>query len=366
MIRWLGRLAQSFLMSVDPERAHDLAIQVLRSGFYPRYRIPRDERLCISALGLDFANPLGMAAGFDKSAEVFDELSRFGFGFVEVGTLTPCPQGGNPKPRVFRLPSDGAVINRYGFNNDGHAAALERLKARRSGGILGVNVGANKDAQDRIADYVAGVETFAEMADYLTVNVSSPNTPGLRDLQGDREMEALLARVAETRAAMADRLGHSTPVLLKIAPDLDVEAPERIAEAVLRHGFDGLIVSNTTVSRDGLADNATAKETGGLSGRSLFDRSTALLGRMRVLVGPDLPLIGVGGVDSAATAYEKMRAGATLVQLYTGLVYGGFDLVSAMLHELAAITRREQLATIGDATGQDAEAWAARWQEVYT
>ncbi len=356
MIRGLTSLAQPFLTAMDAERAHGLAILALKTGLVPRPRGADDPRLAVRLWDIDFPNPVGMAPGFDKNGEVPDALVSAGFGFAEIGTVTPRPQAGNPRPRVFRLPADRAVINRLGFNNDGHAAVLGRVRARRGTGVLGINVGANKDSADRAADYVAGVKAFAAHASYLTANISSPNTPGLRDLQHAAALDDLLARVVEARDAETEAVGRRVPVFLKIAPDLDEVALDDIAGAVTRRGIDGVIVSNTTLSRDGLVD-PNAREDGGVSGRPLFRRSTAVLARMHLRL-PGTPLIGVGGIDSGAAAYDKIRAGARLVQLYTGLVYEGLELVDAIKRDLANRLRRDGLGHVGEAVGKDAGAWA--------
>ena len=317
-----------FLFAIDAEQAHRAALCALSAGLYPRAPAS-DPRLKRRLLGLEFPNPLGLAAGFDKNAAVPDAALALGFGFVEVGTVTPRPQAGNPGPRIFRIPESRAVINRLGFNNEGHDAVYARLVRRdRGAGIVGVNLGANKDSPDRIADYVLGVRRFAGIADYLTINISSPNTPGLRDLQ---EKEALARLLGET---VAER--GSTPLLVKIAPDLDDEALGAVVETVLASGIDGMIVSNTTLSRDGVADPKLAAEAGGLSGRPLFAPSTRMLARVRALAGAKLVLIGVGGVDSAVTARQKIAAGADLVQLYTAMVYDGPGLPGRIVRDLAA------------------------------
>jgi len=353
----LSDLAVAALRQLDPERAHGATIALLKTGLAPSRRHSPESRLAQRIAGLDFPNPLGIAAGFDKNAEVPDAMLRLGFAFAEVGTLTPRPQQGNPRPRVFRIEPAGAVVNRLGFNNAGHAAALARLRARRArGGIVGVNIGANKDSADRAADYVLGVESFAPVASYFTVNVSSPNTPGLRDLQGRAALDALLARVLAARDAAARRV----PVFVKIAPDVDEAGLADIAEVVTARGVDGLVVSNTTLGRPGLAGLAHAAETGGLSGRPLFHRATVVLAKMRRLVGPDLPIIGVGGVDSAAAAFEKIAAGANLLQLYTALVFRGLGLVDEILTGLPQRLAREGLPGIADAVGLRTDAWAAR------
>jgi dihydroorotate dehydrogenase len=350
-----GALIRPVLFRIDPETAHGLSLKVLASGLSPSVRPDRDPRLARKLFGLDFANPLGLAAGLDKNGEVADAVMALGFGFVEIGTVTPKPQAGNPKPRLFRLVEDRAIINRLGFNNQGHAAARERFRARKTNrGIIGVNIGANKDSADRIADYVAGIEAFADCASYFTVNVSSPNTPGLRDLQGKAALDELLGRVIEVRDAQARRV----PVLIKIAPDVDTAGLADIAEVVLSRKIDGVIVTNTTISRPKLIDTSTATETGGLSGRPLFRMSTIALARFRKLVGPDLPLIGAGGVDSPEAAFAKIAAGADLVQLYTALVYEGPGLPGAILAGLSRILDRRGIPSIRDAVGIETEKWA--------
>ena len=272
--------------------------------------------------GLKFRNPLGMAAGFDKDARVWAPLLATGFGFVEVGTLTPKAQDGNPSPRIFRSARDAAIINRLGFNNEGQAAALPRLLARRSG-VVGVNIGAGRDSEDRIGDYVSGIATMSAVADYLTINISSPNTPGLRDLQAPEVLAALLGRVQEARGKAEKR----PPLLVKLAPDIaDADLPA-IVGVIEANGVDGIVVSNTTLARDGLKDRSFAAESGGLSGRPLFVRATRMLARIYQLTEGRLPLIGVGGIDSGAAALAKIEAGASLLQLYTGLVFEGPKLI---------------------------------------
>lgn len=320
-------LIRPLLFRMDPEAAHQRTLAALR--ILPIPPAPADPAsLGVKAFGLDFPNRVGVAAGFDKNGEAVDPLFRLGFGFVEIGSVTPRPQEGNPRPRLFRLPADEGVINRFGFNNQGHAAVLARLKARKGTGILGVNVGANKDSEDKAADYAAGIAAFAAIASYFTLNVSSPNTPGLRNLQKREALDELLARVVEVRDTIALK-GPRRPLLLKIAPDLTMAELDDIVDRALAHRLDGMIVSNTTIARpDSLKEKAVAKETGGLSGMPLFELSTQVLAETAKRVAGRFPLIGVGGIHSAKTAQAKLDAGATLVQLYSSLVYKGPGLVS--------------------------------------
>ena len=347
MIGGVERIGQKLLFAFDPETAHGLSIAALKAGSGFCRAPARDTRLKVKAAGLTFPNPLGMAAGYDKNAEVPDALIGLGFGYAEVGTVTPLPQAGNPKPRIFRLTQDHAVINRLGFNNEGHARCVARLQARTDGrGIVGVNIGANKDSSDRVADYRLGVERFASLASYLTVNISSPNTPGLRALQAREALAELLDAVTEARAVSDAASNKHTPLFLKIAPDLGETELDDVAAQVLAKKIDGVIVSNTTLSRHGLASSHSV-EAGGLSGRPLFARSTAVLARMRRRLGPEVVLVGVGGVTCAETAAEKIRAGADLVQLYTGMIYDGPALPARIVRGLSAIVQREGVASIG-------------------
>ena len=356
----LDTLGRRGLFLFDPETAHGLSIAALKSGLVPACGARADERLSRTIAGVRFPNPVGMAAGYDKNAEVPDQLLKLGFGFAEVGTLTPLAQAGNPKPRMFRLERDRAVINRLGFNNGGHAAALERLSARASStGVVGVNIGANKDSEDRIADYVTGIRTFCRVATYFTANISSPNTPGLRDLQARDSLAKLLSAVLSARDACAAESGRRVPVFLKIAPDLTPEGMDDIAAEVLLHPLDGLIVSNTTLSREGLTDPQKG-EAGGLSGTPLFERSTAVLAAIRKRVGPDLPIIGVGGISSAETALEKIRAGADLVQLYSCMVYEGPSLPGRIVSGLSRLLDRERVSDIGALRDTRTDYWAAK------
>ncbi|MGH6762971.1 MAG: quinone-dependent dihydroorotate dehydrogenase [Phyllobacterium sp.] len=353
----LGRKA---LFLMDPEDAHGLSLKALKTGMVPGCAT-EDPALSVTVAGLTFPNPVGMAAGFDKNAEVPDALLKLGFGFTEVGTLTPRPQSGNPKPRIFRLVEDRAVINRLGFNNKGHDAALALLNARQgAGGIVGVNIGANKDAEDRIADYVTGIFRFYAVASYFTANISSPNTPGLRDLQARDSLKALLDRVLNARDSEAAKQGVTKPVFLKIAPDLTEEGLDDIAAEVSASRLDGLIVSNTTLSRTGIATTRNASEAGGLSGTPLFERSTIVLAKMRQRLGAQLPIIGVGGIDDAESALTKIRAGADLVQLYTGMIYRGPGITAEITRGLSAKVKAAGVSGIGALRDRDTAAWAAK------
>jgi len=336
-----------------------MAIQGLR--FLPPLRPrPDDAKLAVRAFGLNFPNPVGMAAGFDKSAEVPDALLRLGFGFVEIGSVTPKPQSGNPRPRLFRLERDEAVINRMGFNNDGADVVLRRLAARAHlPGIVGVNVGANKDSPDRVADYVSLIETFAPVASYFTVNVSSPNTPGLRNLQQAASLDDLLAKVIDARERVREKAGDS-PVLLKIAPDLTLNELDDVVHVARSRRVDGMIVANTTLARpSSLREQERAKEQGGLSGRPLFRLSTRMVAETYVRVEGAFPLIGVGGVDSGGAALTKIRAGASLIQLYSSLVYKGLGLVETIKADLVSTMLRTGRDSLAEIVGADAAAITA-------
>src|SRR5277367_1018818 len=350
----LAKVAGPVLKRLPAETAHRAAINGLKIA--PPAQAPAsDPRLSVEVLGLKFPNPIGLAAGFDKNAEVPGAMLRLGFGFVEVGTLTPRPQTGNARPRLFRLREDAAVINRYGFNNEGFERARARL-ARRPAGLIGVNLGANKDAADRVEDYALGVRTFAALADYLTINVSSPNTPGLRDLQRREALDDLIARVVDAR----DKTEPHRPLMLKIAPDLDARGLEDIVATALAHRLDGLIVSNTTIARPASLSSRNRAESGGLSGRPLFEPSTRLLARAYLLAGGAMPLIGCGGVEDARTALIKIEAGANLVQLYTGLALKGAGVVEEILDGLERAVEERGVARIGELVGARASAWAER------
>ena len=339
-------LLRPILFNLDPERAHEMSLLAARSLPSMRRQPGEDPVLKTSVAGLNFPSPLGLAAGYDKNAEAPDGLFSLGFGFVEVGTLTPRPQDGNPRPRLFRLEEDRAVINRMGFNNGGQQAALARLSRRKRTGVLGVNIGANKDSEDRIADYVAGVRAMAGVADYLTINISSPNTPGLRALQDKTALQELLYRVVAARGL------DIPPIFLKVAPDLEPADIDDIAAVAIEQRVDGLIVSNTTISRPRL-NSAHRKESGGLSGEPLKALALQRLRDFRAATGGRLPLIGVGGIGDAADAYARIRAGASLVQLYSALVYEGPGLVRRIAHGLKTLLERDGFANVAAAVGTE-------------
>lgn len=349
----LADLTRDSLLKMDPETAHGATITALRLGLAPVQERADPPELKTALAGLELSNPIGMAAGFDKNGEVPRPLSAMGFGMVEVGTVTPRPQSGNAKPRLFRVPGAEGVINRMGFNNDGHEAVFERLRDVRIASALGVNIGANKDSPDFVADYVQGVARFAEIADYLTVNISSPNTPGLRDLQQSEALKRLLDAVLKARSKANIRV----PLFLKLAPDLEQRAMDDIAEVIADTDLDGLIVSNTTLSRDAVAGMENAKEAGGLSGKPLFGLATQRLAQMRQRTS--LPIIGVGGIHSAESALAKFEAGANAVQLYSALVFGGLDLLDRIKAGLSAAVRRAGKRNISEMVGTRTKGWAA-------
>ena len=354
MIRAFDALSLPLLRWLDPEDAHRLAVQGLR--WLPPLRLgPDDAKLAVRAFGLNFPNPVGMAAGFDKSAEAPDALLRLGFGFVEIGSVTPKPQAGNPRPRLFRLERDQAIINRMGFNNDGEQVVLRRMANRAHlGGIVGVNIGANKDSEDRVADYVRLIESFAPVASYFTVNVSSPNTPGLRNLQQASALDELLAKVIDARERVRQNAGES-PVLLKIAPDLTLNELDDIVQVARARRVDGMIVGNTTISRSpSLREQNRAREAGGLSGRPLFRLSTRMVAETYVRAEVAFPLIGVGGIDSGGAALTKIRAGASLIQLYSSLIYKGLGLIDDIKRDLASTLLRTGRDSLDEIVGADA------------
>ena len=346
------RAGLALLRRMDPETAHGLALRALQAGAAPLPGLVTSDRLRCELAGLRLANPVGLAAGFDKNAVALHPLSRAGFGFVEVGAVTPRPQPGNPRPRLFRLPEDAAVINRFGFNNDGMEAVTARLERRPRDMVLGLNLGANKDSADRAGDFAAVLARCGRWLDFATVNVSSPNTERLRDLQGAEALAALLDRVIEART----RLDRPLPLFLKIAPDLTDAELADIAAVAREAGIDGIVATNTTLARDGLR-SAHAAQAGGLSGKPLFRRSTQVLARLSRLTGGAMPLIGVGGIGSAEDAYAKIRAGASAVQLYTGLVYEGLSLGARIAEGLDALLARDGFASVAEAVGTARGEW---------
>lgn len=340
------------LHRMQPERAHDLSLWALRQGLVPLPGKPfTTPRLKTRIAGFDLPNPLGLAAGYDKNARAIGPLMKAGFGFLEVGAATPLPQPGNPKPRLFRLTQDRAIINRFGFNNEGVADIAARLAARPQGVPVGLNIGANKTSTDRAADFAQVVAQAGEAADFLTVNVSSPNTEKLRDLQGPQALAALLDGVMQAR----DSLNRQPPIFIKIAPDLDDGALTDLADVALNARVDAIIATNTTLSRDGIHDTH-AHEAGGLSGAPLFERSTRVLARLYRLTQGQIPLVGVGGIASADDAWQKLRAGATALQIYSALIYGGFSLVGQILEGLDARLQREGI-TLEELSGSGFQDW---------
>lgn len=360
----LSTLATRLLRSLPPETAHAAALTALEAGVYPRSYQPDDQALGVTVAGLAFPNPVGLAAGFDKDARVPDAVLRMGCGFAEVGTVTPLPQAGNPRPRVFRLPEDGGLINRLGFNNGGHAQAFQRLTARRDSGIVGVNIGANRDATDRAADYAQGIATFSDVAQYFMVNISSPNTPGLRDLQTTVLLDALLSRVFAARDKAVEAGQPRRPVFVKLSPDSPADDLAATLAQLVRHKVDGIAIGNTTLAREGLFHTPPSSprrmEAGGLSGRPLFQRSTVLLARVYRALEGKIPLIGIGGIESGETALAKIEAGASLIQLYTGLIYKGPALIGEIKSHLRAAVGRMGAPSISALVGTKSTLWAAQ------
>ena len=340
------------LRCIDPEMAHGLALKALQMGLASSTGPVTSDRLRTQIAGLKLPNPIGLAAGFDKNATVLAPLSRSGFGFIEVGAATPRPQAGNPKPRLFRLARDKAAINRFGFNNDGMDAIADRLAMRPKSGVIGLNLGANKDSTDRPDDFARVLLRCGPHVDFVTVNVSSPNTEKLRDLQGKAALSALLAQVTQAR----DTLDAPLPVFLKIAPDLDQDELADVADVAVKSGIDAIIATNTTLARDGL-HGAHKDQTGGLSGAPLFDRSTRVLARLSQLTGGEMPLIGVCGIGSAEQAYAKICAGASVVQLYTALVYQGLSLATEIAKGVDRLLTRDGFANVADAVGCKRSEW---------
>ena len=345
----LERAGLALLRRLEPERAHGLALRALRAGLGPRSGPVTSARLRTRLAGIDLPNPVGIAAGFDKNAVAIAPILAAGPAFLEVGAVTPLPQPGNPRPRLFRLSESRAVINRFGFNNDGMETVAARLAKARGAGVVGVNLGANKDTKDRLADYAMLLRRLYELGDFFTVNVSSPNTERLRDLQGREALDRLLDGVMGARREL--RL-QRRPVFLKIAPDLHDAELADVADLALRHHLDGIVATNTTTVRAGLAGRQ-AEETGGLSGQPLFARSTEVLATLRRLTGGRVPLIGVGGIGSAEQAYAKIRAGATAVQLYTALVFEGLGLAGRIAEGLDRLLERDGFGTVAEAVGAD-------------
>lgn len=342
-------LAKPLIHALSPELAHNAALRALNAGLVRAPRSASYESLSQTLWNLPFANPVGMAAGFDKNAESVNPLLHQGFGFVEVGTCTPRPQEGNAKPRLYRLPKQKAVINRMGFNNKGAAVFVENLKRREAAGVVGANIGKNKTSDDAVADYVSMVEAVAPFSDYITINISSPNTTGLRDLQEKSALEALLSALCEAR----DKAGEKPPLLLKIAPDLSLEQLDDVVDTVLSHPIEGMIVSNTTIARPDSIPQKYHNEAGGLSGQPLFERSTECLRETAKRVEGKIPLVGVGGISNAEQAYAKIKAGASLVQIYSAFVYEGFGLVRKINQGLDALLAADGYSHISEAIGVD-------------
>jgi dihydroorotate dehydrogenase len=353
----LYRFARPFLHSLDPESAHRATIMALKSGFAGEVRIKPQPVLATSVWGIDFPTPVGLAAGFDKDAEVMDAMLGLGFGFVEAGTVTPRPQPGNPKPRLFRLDEDQGVINRFGFNSKGLDNFVGNLKTRRARkdvkGIVGANVGKNRDTTDAASDYATGIEAVCRHADYLVCNISSPNTPGLRSLQAREQIRDLIVRVLEARAKAAVGMEKVPPMLAKVGPDLNEQEMSDIAEVALETGIDGLIVGNTTIDRPDTLKSRYSKEAGGLSGPPLLAKATACLSRMYALTGGKLPIVGCGGIVSGQDAYAKIRAGASLVQVYSALVFHGPDLIRSITLDLGQCLRMDGFRSVAEAVGAD-------------
>ncbi|WP_170572660.1 quinone-dependent dihydroorotate dehydrogenase [Ruegeria atlantica] len=346
------KLGLAILHKMDPETAHGMSIKALKAGLAPMPGPVTSPRLKTQVAGIDLPNPVGLAAGFDKNGEVLTPLSRTGFGFVEVGAVTPRPQPGNPKPRLFRLTEDKAAINRFGFNNEGMEAMARRLAHRPKNAVIGLNLGANKDSDDRSGDFAKVLTHCAAHLDFATVNVSSPNTEKLRDLQGKAALSALLGGVIEAR----NELTRPIPIFLKIAPDLTEAELQDIADVAQETGVDAVIATNTTLSRDGLR-SSHKDETGGLSGAPLFEKSTRVVARLSQLTEGNIPLIGVGGISSAEQAYAKICAGASAVQLYTALVYGGISLVTEIAKGLDELLARDGFNSVAQAVGSKREDW---------
>ena len=346
------KVALRLLSNLDPEKAHNLAMRALKFGIIPKTQGSQAKSLELSVAGLNFKNPLGLAAGFDKNAEAIKPLLKFGFGFIEVGAVTPLAQTGNPKPRLFRLKEDNAIINRFGFNNDGMHEVSKRLSKRPSNGIVGLNLGANKNSADRISDFATVFRECSEFIDFATVNVSSPNTDNLRELQSDKELRKLLNGVI----AGQDSLKTKVPVFLKIAPDLEKEELKNIALVAIDTRIDGIIAANTTISRNNLKSNYQ-HEKGGLSGAPIFEMSTRVLAQLYSITEGKIPLIGVGGVFTGEQLFQKIQAGASLVQIYSALIYSGFSVTNKILRELDISLRQNGFKNVKDAVGTGVNKW---------
>jgi len=346
----IADFASRLIALLPPEAAHNLTVNMMASAIAPQIKIVHNQRLSIDVAGLKFPNPVGLAAGFDKNAKAPDAMLNLGFGFAEVGAVTPKPQPGNAKPRVFRLRDDMAVINRYGFNNDGLDAIKARLAARQRTGIVGINLGANKNSKDRIKDYIKGLDAFCPIVDFCTINISSPNTPGLRALQSKTDLMDLLNQTLKAR----DNTGYSTPVFLKIAPDLTDSDKSDISECLLSCAIDGVIISNTTIERPSELISPQTQQQGGLSGAPLMEKSTKLVLEFYQKLGNKVPIIGVGGIGSSRDAYRKILAGASLVQLYTALIYQGPGLIKRIITELPEYLDVDGFKNISDAIGAQA------------
>ena len=341
-----------FLFSLDPEAAHDLAIKSLKLNPLPRkmFEVEDEQMLNIKLLGKNFPNPIGLAAGFDKSAEVYNSIIKLGFGFVEVGTVTPLKQFGNPKPRIFRLENDGALINRLGFNNDGMELIKSRINSEGKKGILGINIGPNKDTKNQKNDFCLGLKYFFDIADYITINISSPNTEGLRDFHDQEKLKELLAELNKIKKDNKNNI----PLLLKISPDIGEGDISEIAEAVIKNNISAIVLTNTTNGNRDNLKNKARNEKGGLSGEPLQKISTNMIKKFYKLLNGKIPIIGVGGVNSGKSAYEKIIAGASLLQLYTGFVYRGPSTAKDIKKELIQILKSEGLKNIKEAVGKDA------------
>ncbi|QTP63998.1 quinone-dependent dihydroorotate dehydrogenase [Candidatus Liberibacter africanus] len=360
MLSVIHKLALRGLLNVDPEIAHRLSIIALKSGILSFFPLQNDFRLNTKVANISFPNPLGMAAGYDKNAEVPIELFKLGFGFVEIGTITPNPQKGNQCPRVFRLAKDRAIINKLGFNNEGYHAVFSRLSTIKPTFPIGINLGANKDSKNFILDYVSGIRLFSTIASYFTINISSPNTPGLRDMQKKQNIEMLLTHVMQARKEEKIKTGKSVPIFLKISPDLSEKELDDIASAVISHKVEGIVVSNTTLDRKGLQDSHLQEKGGGLSGPPLFQKSTIILAKIRQRIGPKTAIIGTGGISSTKDALEKIMAGANLIQLYSAMIYEGASLPKRIIKGLSDFLTKENEVNFENIRGSRTEYWAKK------